>query len=144
MSMAETVTLGFVGTGGIARHHLAQLSKLEGVRIGAVWDVVEARAREAAGKFGGAVYSDYSQMLEGEKLDGVYVCVPPAAHRSREDGTPPPEILAAERGVHLFVEKPVCLDLEEGIRIRDAIERAGVLSSVGYGARYSAAADATQ
>src|SRR5438105_3038485 len=49
-----------------------------------------------------------------------------------------------ERGVDLFVEKPVCLDLEEGIRSRDAIERAGVLSSVGYGARYSAAAEATR
>ncbi len=142
--MAETVTLGFVGTGGIARHHLEQLAKMEGVRIGAVCDVVEARAREAAGTFGGAVYTDYARMLEAEKLDGLYVCVPPAAHRSREDGTAPPEILAAGRGVHLFVEKPVCLDLEEGIRIRDAIERAGVLSSVGYGSRYSAASEATR
>jgi predicted dehydrogenase len=142
--MAETVTLGFVGTGGIARHHLEQLAKIEGVRIGAVCDVLEARAREAAGKYGGAVYSDYARMLEAEKPDGLYVCVPPAAHRSREDGAPPPEILAAERGVHLFVEKPVCLDLEEGIRIRDAIERAGVLSSVGYGSRYSAGAEATR
>ena len=30
--MAETVTLGFVGTGGMARHHLGQLAGLEGVR----------------------------------------------------------------------------------------------------------------
>src|SRR5437764_713728 len=142
--MAETVTLGFVGTGGIARHHLEQLAGLEGVRIGAVCDVVEERARATAEKYGGTVYGDYARMLEREKLDGLYVCVPPAMHRPSPDGAPPVEILAAERGVHLFVEKPVCLELEEGIRIRDAIERAGVLSSVGYGSRYSAAAEATR
>lgn len=141
--MAETVTLGFVGTGGIARHHLEQLAKLEGVRIGAVCDVVEERARGTAERFGGTAYSDYRQMLEKEKLDGLYVCVPPASHGPRPDGTPPAEILAAERGVHLFVEKPVCLDLEMGIQIRDAIARAGILSSVGYGVRYTAAAEAT-
>src|SRR4051794_24493351 len=80
-TMAETVTLGFVGTGGIARHHLEQLAGLEGVRIGAVCDVVEERARATAEKFGGTVYGDYARMLENEKLDGLYVCVPPAMHR---------------------------------------------------------------
>jgi predicted dehydrogenase len=109
-----------------------------------VCDVVEERARESAAAFGGTVYTDYARMLEDAKLDGLYVCVPPAMHRSRADGAPPVEILAAERGVHLFVEKPVCLDLEEGIKIRDAIARAGVMSSVGYGSRYSAAAEATR
>ena len=125
--MAEVVKLGFVGTGGIARHHLEQLAKLEGVQIGAVCDVVEERARESAAAFGGTVYTDYVRMLEDTKLDGLYVCVPPAMHRSREDGA-----------------KPVCLDLEEGIKVRDAIARAGVMSSVGYGSRYSAAAEATR
>src|SRR5437879_12877012 len=97
--MAETVTLGFVGTGGIARHHLGQLAKLEGVRVGAVCDVVEARARSTAEAFGGTVYTDYARVLEGEELDGGCVGVPPAAHRSREDGAPPPGVLVAARGV---------------------------------------------
>src|SRR5947208_165388 len=142
--MADTITLGFVGTGGIARYHLERLTKLEGVRIGAVCDVVAERAQATAATFGGTVYIDYREMLEREKLDGLYVCIPPAAHKPRCDGTPPAEILAAERGIHLFVEKPVCLDLEMGIRIRDAIERAAVLSCVGYLLRYSAAAEATR
>jgi predicted dehydrogenase len=142
--MAATVTLGFVGTGGIARHHLGELAKLEGVRIAAVCDVVEERARATAAQHGGAVYSDYARMLEQEKLDAVYVCVPPGAHGNGPGGAPPAEILAAERGVHLFVEKPVCLDLELGVQIRDAIARAGILSCVGYGVRYGAGAEATR
>jgi myo-inositol 2-dehydrogenase / D-chiro-inositol 1-dehydrogenase len=142
--MAETVTLGFVGTGGIARHHLNELAKLPEVRIGAVCDVVEERAREVAASHGGAVYTDYRAMLDHQKLDGLYVCVPPAMHRAGPDGAPPVEVLAAERGVHLFVEKPVCLELETGIEIRDAIARMGILSCVGYGVRYSAASEATR
>jgi predicted dehydrogenase len=142
--MAAEVILGFVGTGGIAQHHLGELAKLEGVRIGAVCDVVEERARATAERFGGAVYTDYARMLDSETMDALYVCVPPAAHAPREDGAPPPEILAAERGVHLFVEKPVCLDLEQGARARDAIARAGILSCVGYGVRYSAGAEVTR
>ncbi len=142
--MAAEVTLGFVGTGGIAQYHLGELAKLEGVRIGAVCDVVEERARSTAASFGGTVYTDYARMLEREPLDGLYVCVPPAMHGPREDGAPPVEIVAAERGVHLFVEKPVCLDLETGLAVRDAIARAGILSCVGYLLRYSAAAEATR
>jgi predicted dehydrogenase len=142
--MAETVTLGFVGTGGIAQSHLKALAKLEDVRIGAVCDVLEERARAAAESFGGTAYTDYREMLEREKLDGLYVCLSPTAHRPRADGTPPPEIVAAERGVAVFVEKPVCLDLEIGVQVRDAIERAGVISCVGYQSRYSPAAEATR
>jgi predicted dehydrogenase len=142
--MADTMTLGFVGTGGIAQSHLNELAKLEGVRIGAVCDVVEERARAAAEKFGGTAHTDYRAMLERETLDGLYVCLSPAAHRPQADGTPPPEILAAEKGVHVFVEKPVCLDLEIGLQVRDAIQRAGVLSCVGYQLRYTPSAEAAR
>jgi len=56
--------------------------------------------------------------------------VPPFAHYDAE-------ILAAERGVHLFIEKPVALTLEKGLEVWEAIERAGVLSCVGYQLRYT-------
>jgi len=135
--MAETVRLGFVGTGGIANHHLGRLAEMEGVQIVALCDVVEDRVRESTAKWGGKPYTDYRTMIETEPLDGLYVCIPPFAHADAE-------ILAAQKGVHLFVEKPVVLDLELGKRIRDVVEKAGIITSVGYGMRYSAAADAAR
>ena len=41
--MMENVTIGFVGTGGIAAHHMGKLKEQEGVQFAAMCDVVEAR-----------------------------------------------------------------------------------------------------
>src|SRR5436305_3707372 len=135
--MPETVRIAFVGTGGIANHHLSRLAELEGVEIVALCDVAEERAAAAAAKFGGQVYTDYHRMLDEAAMDALYVCVPPFAHRDAE-------ILAAARGVHLFVEKPVVMRLETGLQILEAVEKAGVMSSVGYGLRYTPAVQAVK
>ena len=129
------VRIGFVGTGGIATHHLEQLKKVEGAQVVALCDVAEARAQEAAGKVGGKVYTDYRKMLDAETLDALYVCIPPFAHSDAE-------ILAARKGIHLFVEKPVALDVSLGLKIQAEIQKAGVISSVGYSLRYTPAAEA--
>src|SRR5262249_51057300 len=135
--MPETVRIGFVGTGGIAGHHLKQLQDVPGAAIAAVCDVVAERANARAQEFGGTAYTDYRRMLEQESLDALYVCVPPFAH---EDG----EIRAAQKGIHLFVEKPVALDLGYGREVAAAIRAAGILSSVGYSLRYLPASEITR
>lgn len=135
--MPENVKIAFVGTGGIANHHLTCLKEIEGVEIVALCDIAEARARETAAKFGGKVYHDYRRMIDEVDTDALYVCVPPFAHSDAE-------VLAAQKGVHLFVEKPVVMRMETGLKVLKAIEKAGVMSSVGYGMRYSPAVQATR
>lgn len=95
------------------------------------------RAHEAAQKFGGKVYVDYRDMIEKEEIEAVFVCVPPFAHKDAE-------ALAAEKGLHIFVEKPVVLELEQGLEIKEAIEKAGVISCVGYQVRYLPVASAAR
>lgn len=56
-------------------------------------------------------------MLDKEKLDIVYVCTPPFAHGF--------EVEVVEKGIHIFVEKPVAKDLQTALKIRKAIEKAG-------------------
>src|SRR3954447_10408235 len=136
-TMAETVKVAFVGTGGIANHHLSGLAEIEGVEIVALCDVAEERAAAAVAKYGGQVHTDYRRMLDEVAMDALYVCVPPFAHQDAE-------ILAAQKGVHLFVEKPVVMHLETGLKILQAIEKAGVMSSVGYGMRYTPAVQAVK
>ena len=76
--------IGFVGTGGIANYHLEHLVKIKEAEIVALCDVAEERAKGAAKKYGGTAYSDYKKMLDKEKLDALYICVPPFAHQSQE------------------------------------------------------------
>lgn len=132
--MSNKVKIGFVGTGGIANHHLRQLQEIEAAEIVALCDIVEEKAKAAVENYGGTAYTDYRKMIDEETMDAMYVCIPPFAH---EDA----EILAAQKGIHLFVEKPVALTMEKGIEICEAIEKAGVMSCVGYGMRYSSGAD---
>jgi predicted dehydrogenase len=73
-------------------------------------------------------------MLREEPLDALYVCVPPHAHGEVEQ-------LAAERGIHLFVEKPVARTLECARAVDAAIQKAGILSAVGYHFRYYGATE---
>ena len=127
--MSQPVKVGFVGTGGIANSHLRNLAEMENVRIAALCDLDGARANAAIETYGGRAYTDYRKMFDEMDLDAVYFCLPPFAHSDAE-------IIAAERGFHLFVQKPVVLELETGIRISEAIEQSGVISCVGYQGRY--------
>ncbi|UCH33064.1 MAG: Gfo/Idh/MocA family oxidoreductase [Armatimonadota bacterium] len=123
------VRVGFVGVGGIARAHIKTLAAMDDVTLAAFCDVQKDRADGAAGEHKGSAYTDYRDMLEREDLQALYVCVPPGFH---EDA----EIIAAGKGIHLFIEKPVAATLETAREIEAAINRAGVISSVGYHWRY--------
>lgn len=123
------VRIGFVGSGGIAGNHMRQLATLGNAQMVAFCDIVRDRAEAAAKQYGGKAYTDYREMYEGETLDAVFICVPPFAHTDQE-------VLAAERGLALFVEKPVAVALEKAEEIEAAIERHGSVSSVGYHFRY--------
>lgn len=119
-----------MGTGGIANFaHFGALAQIDDAEVAGLCDVDPARAESAAAAHGGRVYVDYREMLDKEKPDALFVCVPPFAHSDVE-------LEAAKRGVHLFVEKPVSLSMERALRIRDAIKDAGVICSVGYHWRY--------
>lgn len=127
------INVGFVGAGGRARSHMRVLSRLEDVDIVALCDVKEDAAQSAASEFGGAVYTDYREMLDKEDLTAMYVVVPTFAHYDAE-------ILAAQQGVHMLLEKPVVPTMEKGLEILEAVQTSGVLTSVGYQQRYTGGA----
>jgi predicted dehydrogenase len=120
------IRVGFVGTGNITRRHFGALDKLrDRAEVVAVCDVIQERAEQAAAPFGAKAYLSSYEMLNREKLDALYVCLPPDAHVDQE-------LAAAEKGIHLFVEKPLPLDLRKAEAIARAIEASGTISAVGY------------
>lgn len=121
--------IGFIGVGGVAQPHLNNLTAMEGVTVSAVCDSFADRAKEVGEKFSASVYTDYKQMLEAEKLDGVYVCLIPGVHGDTE-------LDIAKKGIPFYIEKPVHLDLDACQRVLDQIEKSPVINSVGYHWRY--------
>lgn len=124
------IKVGFVGAGGRARGHMRTLDGMDDVEIVAICDVNETTAQDAASEYGGKTYTDYHDMLDNEDLTAMYVVVPTFAHFDAE-------ILAAQKGVHLLLEKPVAPSMEKALEILEAVQKAGVLTSVGYQLRYS-------
>ena len=121
--------LAFIGAGGIAHRHFGVLEGFDDVEIVAVCDADEGRAHDAAQRFGARPFADAEAMLDAVEVDAVYICVPPFAHGA-------PERAAVSRGLPFFVEKPVALDLETAEAIAEAVERAGLVTAVGYHWRY--------
>lgn len=121
--------IGLIGAGNIAGRHAGTLASMEDVRIAAVADALLDRAAALASRCGATAYADYREMIERERLDAVYICLPPFAHGA-------PEALAVARGLPFFVEKPLATDLETAERIGRAVAEHGLTTAVGYHWRY--------
>jgi myo-inositol 2-dehydrogenase / D-chiro-inositol 1-dehydrogenase len=119
------VAVGMVGAGAVATRHVRTLLAMGGVRVAAVADPAIERARLLAGQAGATAYASHLDMLERERLDAVYVCVPPFAHG-------PPELAAIDAGLPLFVEKPVAIDLDTAERIAARLAGRPLLTCTGY------------
>jgi myo-inositol 2-dehydrogenase/D-chiro-inositol 1-dehydrogenase len=129
-----TVKLGFIGTGGIANHHLKNLKQMDGVKVVSFFDVDVQRAQKAATEHEGAkAFSDVSEMLDSTGLDGVYVCVPPLAHGDIE-------FKLLEREIPFLVEKPLGINREVPADIGKKVKAKKLVTSVGYHWRYNESA----
>jgi predicted dehydrogenase len=123
------VRVGFIGAGGIANVHLKNVSENEQVELVALSDVSQEIAERKANEYGVKAYIDANEMLDNETLDACFICVPPFAHGEYEEK-------AAAKGIHLFVEKPLGLRMDDVRRKAEVIKRTGIITSSGYCLRY--------
>jgi predicted dehydrogenase len=114
-----------IGAGWIAREHVASIAALDGAQLAAVADLDAERARALAGEAGARPYGDWAEMLAAENLDAVVVCTPPMAHRD-------PCLAAVERGLAVYLEKPVARTSEDARAIAAAVRAKGAVVAVGY------------
>ena len=137
----KPIRVGCIGLGYISEHaHLPALGQLaeEGqIVLQAFCDISEETLNAQAAIYKPkATYTDYRQLLEREQLDAVYLCIPPTLHT---DHVP----LIADKGIALFVEKPQTLDLAQAVQFNSVIEKAGIISQVGFVYRYEPSSEPT-
>ena len=105
------------------------MSTVDDAEIVAIADIDGARARAVAEEHGASAYESAAEMLDSQTLDAVWIVTPPAFHRE-------PFVEAAQRGVHVYVEKPVALNMTDALAMEEAANRAGILAAVSYQIRY--------
>jgi predicted dehydrogenase len=126
------VRLALVGLGKMGISHLAIVRAHPDVELVAACDSTRYVLDTLAKCTGLKVYSDYDKMLAEETLDGVVIATPSASHGRLVQA-------ALDRGLHVFCEKPFCLDAVEGARLAALAEAKGVVNQVGYHFRFVAA-----
>ena len=115
----RTYSIALVGCGRISERHLDAIDSQPALRLVAVCDDVEERARVAGEKWGVPWFTSYPTMLEEVSADIMAVCTPSGLH-------PRHGIMAAERGMHVVCEKPMATRLEEADALVRACDEAGV------------------
>ena len=132
--MKRKLNAAFLGAGYMTTVHMKNLLKFPEITITAVCDTTIERANAMKDITPDvAPYDDFDKMLAEEKIDILYVCIPPFAHSGQVEK-------AAAKGIHIFIEKPIALTVKRGERMLQSVEDAGVITHVAYHMRYGRAA----
>ena len=104
--------VGLIGCGRIARAvHLNILKSMRGVELVALAEVDQKNREKAYQQTGVAnLFSDYESLLRESAVDAVVICLPNALHAEAA-------IAAFQEKKHVYLEKPLAMDLEEARKI---------------------------
>ncbi|QGJ68548.1 Alpha-N-acetylgalactosaminidase [Planctomycetales bacterium 10988] len=121
----ERMTVGLIGSGGIARSNMN--SSKQWLKIVAIADVDKGRreefnARYALGK--ATLTEDYREVIERDDVDVIHVATPDHWHTK-------PVIEAMLAGKDVYCEKPLTLTIDEGKLIRKVQKETGRVVQVG-------------
>lgn len=129
--MKSQIRICMIGAGRVGKNHSRAITRhVPDGKIVSVVDPMEAVRMETAAEFGiEAQYESLEQALEGKAFDAVVITTPTPTHLPLTE-------LAANHGKHVFLEKPMALNLQECDAIHTAVERNHVLLQIGFMRRF--------
>ena len=128
---AMPLRLGIAGCGRIASSiHLPILAGIGEAKVIALAEPDSARRQEAALRIPqAACVGEFADLLSVPELDAVVVTLPTDMHAKAA-------IAAFQRGLHVYLEKPVASSLAEGRDVLSAWRTAGTVGMIGYNYRF--------
>lgn len=123
------IKVGVVGLGKMGLSHLSMFNAHPDLEVAGICDST-AYMLSILGKYTGlATYSDMNTMFKEANLDAVVIATPSVMHG--------PMVRAAlENGLHVFCEKPFCLDPAESDELTKLAQSKGLVTQVGYHYRF--------
>ena len=119
--------IAMVGTGMWAPR-LAEAASRAGLRLVTCFSRDEARRSEFAERFGCEAAPSFEAAVGHPEVEGVLLVTPNDVHEEQS-------VACAERGRHVFVEKPIADSLDAAERMRRVCVDAGVTLMVGHAFR---------
>lgn len=124
----KTLRAAVIGVGYLGNFHAQKYASLPGVELVGVVDSDPQRAAEIARSLDTAAFSDHRELIG--RVDAVSVVVPTMYHHGIAR-----DFLAA--GVHVLIEKPITVTIEEADELIALAERSGVVFQVGHLERFN-------
>ena len=128
MSEGRKVRLGLVGCGKFAGVIATSVKASTKAELITCFDTLPERRAAYSKTYGCDQEERFEDLISREDIEGVLLVSPNAIHREQAE-------MAAERGKHVYVEKPIANTLADGKRIIEVCEKAGVVLMVGHYAR---------
>jgi predicted dehydrogenase len=123
------VRVALVGLGKMGLSHLAMIRVHPEVELVGVCDTSKFML-DVLGKYTDvATFTDAASMFREAKPDAVIIATPSRFHASIVRD-------ALEKGLHVFCEKPFCLDWSESMALASLAEERGLINQVGYHYRF--------
>ncbi|WP_042150069.1 Gfo/Idh/MocA family protein [Paucisalibacillus sp. EB02] len=127
------IQIGIIGLGAIGQRLISQFTEYKEIEVVAVCDHVAALATKKAEELGGVnAYTDYQKLLEDEKIDLVYVAVPPKFHYQIV-------LDVIQAGKHVLCEKPLANSLKEAEAMLKAAQEANIIHAMNFPLNYGQA-----
>ena len=130
----KKVRVGIIGTGWIAGAHIQKYLEMPDVEIVGGADLIEGKAEaffKQYGVEGAKCFRSHKELIDAGICDAVSVCTYNATHAECT-------IYALEHGVHVLLEKPMCVTLDEAVAICKAEKASGKILSIGFQPRFDA------
>jgi predicted dehydrogenase len=123
------IRLAVVGLGKMGLSHLAMINAHPNVRVEAICDST-GYVLDVLNKYTGVrTYTEIDKMLCEVDLDGVIIATPSSMHSRMVKAV-------LEKGLHVFCEKPFCLDTKEGEEVTRLAKEKDLVNQVGYHYRF--------
>jgi len=125
------INVALIGAGGMANSvHYPSLVDFEDVNLVGLCDLVQSKCQDTAKRFGiEKRYTNYQQMIEETDPTAVYVLMPPQDLFS-------PVMDCLQRGIHVFIEKPLGLTTHQAREMAHLAEKNNCLTMVGFNRRF--------
>lgn len=128
--MYKKLKVGMIGAGGWGENVISAYQQNPFAEVAALADLNEERAKAIAEQYGiPKVYTDYKEMIDKEELDIASVATPDFAHRK-------PVCDCFEKGLNVFLEKPVATSMDDCYAIARAAEKSGKKFMTDYFMRF--------
>jgi myo-inositol 2-dehydrogenase/D-chiro-inositol 1-dehydrogenase len=123
--------VGLIGCGSIAQSvHLKILTRLPNVELIGIAEVDSERLKVALARASRAVpFTDYRELLDMPKLEGVVICLPNALHPEATEA-------ALRKGKHVYLEKPLATSLKQAQPVLATWRDSGLIGMIGFNYRF--------